>query len=833
MAPLVSVIIPAYKVAQYIAATLDSVLAQTFKEYEIIVVNDGSPDTEELEKVLAPYRDRITYLRQENQGQSAARNTGIRAARGKYIAPLDGDDMWDPEYLAAQLAVLEADPSLDMIYADARVFGEAPEAGRTLMELSPSTGEVTFERLVTRQCAVNFSVSVCRRETLLRAGLFDPAQRRVEDIDLWLRIARQGGRIVYQRRVLGSYRRHAGNLSANQVADLEAFLSVLAKAARDPSLTAAQRETIERQSEVERTTLELQKGKRAFLEGDDAAAISHLSRANAQRNSLKLALVVTLLKVAPAFLRVLYQWRDRSFYKLKIHAAPNRASRVMVLFACLSQLLLGNILALTRIPICDEGYYGVPAHVLSLTGALRNPVLESAGINDLRGVDRRLYWMAPMGMVLQAGAFHVFGFGLLVQRELSIVCGLGALLLWYLALKHLVADRVAALAIVILSADLVFNGLSSLGRTDIISIFFAMAALAGYMHWRERSLALALAVANTACALSGMVHPNGGIAAVVSLVVLTLYLDRARLRWSHLCVAAACYGVLGLGWGLYIARDPDLFKAQFLGNVADRFAGPMALSRLIKGEATRYVSAWGLENARGVKLVRYLFPASYLSAILFCVLSKDLRRRSRVLLLMFVAISLSLVFGEGSKQGWYLVHLTPLFAVFLAISANSLWESGNIPLRMVAAAQAAIVLLGVASLAYTVSNRNLQRRYRPIATFLNAHLEPRDLVMAGSEFYYGLQCRACLRDDENLGAFSGRRASYIVLSSDYGAHLVHLRDTSPAIYRGIAERLRMEYREVFRNSNYRILRKTTAGSEKNALKPYVGQTIAFCGLPPS
>ena len=317
MDPLVSVIIPTYQVAQYIAATLDSVLAQTFKDYEIIVVNDGSPDTEELEKVLAPYRDRITYLRQEHQGVSAARNTGIRAARGKYIAPLDGDDMWASENLAAQLAVLEADPSLDMVYADARILGDVPEAGRTLMELSPSAGEVTFERLVTRQCTVHICVSVCRRETLLRAGLFDPVFRGTEDIDMWLRIARQGGRIACQRRVLGCYRRRPGSLSSDRVSMLEGFLAVLAKAARDPHLTAAQREVLEQQRLVERANLELQQGKNAFLSGDTEAAVSHLTRANAQRKSLKLATVLMLLPVAPRLLRALYYWRDRHISKLK------------------------------------------------------------------------------------------------------------------------------------------------------------------------------------------------------------------------------------------------------------------------------------------------------------------------------------------------------------------------------------------------------------------------------------------------------------------------------------------------------------------------------------
>ena len=487
----------------------------------------------------------------------------------------------------------------------------------------------------------------------------------------------------------------------------------------------------------------------------------------------------------------------------------DRASLITVLAACLLQILMGTVLATTQLPLCDEGFYGVPAHVLSVTGALRNPVLESAGIKYLRGIDRAVYWMAPMGMVLQAGAFKVLGFGLLVQRELSVLCGVGAVLLWYLALRRLVPDRVAALAALILSADFVFLALSSLGRSDMISLFFAMAALAGYMHWRERSLALALAVANTACALSGMVHPNGGIAAVASLVVLTLYLDRTRLRWSHLAVVAACYGALGVGWGVYIAGAPDLFAAQFLGNVGNRLAGPMTLTRLITGELTRYLAAWGLLGAHGVKLVRYLLPVSYLSAILFCVFSKDLRRRSGVLLLMFGAVSLTLVFLEGSKQGWYLVHLTPLFSAFLALAANRLWENGAILARMVTAAQAVAVLLGIASFAYTASNQHLQRLYQPVVAFLNAHVAPQDLVIARSEFYFGLACRTCLRDDPNMGVFSGRRASYIVLDPDYDGSLLELRETNPPVYREVEQRLSMEYKEVFRNINYRVLQRTT------------------------
>ena len=316
-APLVSVVIPAYRAAQTISATLDSVLSQTFRDYEIIVVNDGSPDSREMEQTLAPYRGRITYFCQDNQGPAGARNTGIRAARGEYIALLDSDDLWEPEHLTAQMAVLQGDRSIDMVYADARFFGDPLSEGRTVMDLCPSAGEVTFESLVMRTCTVHICVSVVRRQTLLDAGLFDPAFRGTEDIDMWLRIVRRGGRIAYQRRVLGRYRRQAGSLSSNPIPMIEGFLAVLAKAASDVGLTPAERNAIERQCATQRAALALEQGRKAFLAGDTDAAISGLSRANEHYKSARLTAILMLLRVAPRLLQGVYQWRDRHIYKLK------------------------------------------------------------------------------------------------------------------------------------------------------------------------------------------------------------------------------------------------------------------------------------------------------------------------------------------------------------------------------------------------------------------------------------------------------------------------------------------------------------------------------------
>jgi|HubBroStandDraft_4_1064222.scaffolds.fasta_scaffold51766_2 hypothetical protein len=197
---------------------------------------------------------------------------------------------------------------------------------------------------------------------------------------------------------------------------------------------------------------------------------------------------------------------------------------------------------------------------------------------------------------------------------------------------------------------------------------------------------------------------------------------------------------------------------------------------------------------------------------MICALSKPSRRRAGVLLLMFAGVSLSLVFLEGSKQGWYLVHESPLFAAFVAISASRLWESGNIGARMAAVAQAAIVLLGVAILVHIAGNRNLQRQYQPAIAFLNDHAGPQDLVFARSEFYFGLKCRTILRDDERLGVLSGRRANYIVFDSDFEEQWASFQKSNPPVYHDAGQRLKLEYREVFRNVHYRILKRIMSSS---------------------
>lgn len=312
--PAVSIIVPAFRVSQYIGAALDSVRAQTFTDYEIIVVNDGSPDTAELERALEPYRAEIVYLKQENRGLSGARNTGIRAAQAPLIALLDADDVWEADYLAVQVSAMRRDPTIDVLYPDALYFGDAPEAGRTFMELNPSSGEVTFERLITQQCNVFIGV-VARREMLLRAGLFDESLRSSEDFDLWLRVVKAGGRIAYHRQALVRYRRHRASLSADPVWMCRHILQVLEKAEHTLALTPVECETLRQQQRRFEAELKFNEGKRAFFSGDTEQAIANLTKANAAFASRKLALALWLLRRAPRTLLRAYQLRDRFYFR--------------------------------------------------------------------------------------------------------------------------------------------------------------------------------------------------------------------------------------------------------------------------------------------------------------------------------------------------------------------------------------------------------------------------------------------------------------------------------------------------------------------------------------
>jgi glycosyltransferase involved in cell wall biosynthesis len=307
--PLISIIIPAYRVASFIKETLDSVFAQTLSDYEAIVINDGSPDTDELECALRPYRERILYLRQENRGAGAARNAGLRVARGRYVAFLDGDDTYAPTFLSDQLQLIESNGGYDLVYADATNFGESTPSPLTNMDFNQSRGEVDAEGLISGRCNVITSAVLARRELILAVGLFDESLRNSQDFDLWIRLAKQGARFNYQRKVLVGRRIYAGSLASDPVNSFTGELRVLEKTSLRDDLTAAERSALESTAKLRRAAIELINAKRCLLDGDFSSASKSFRFANEQLRSWKLRLVLVWLRLAPGLLQRCYKLR--------------------------------------------------------------------------------------------------------------------------------------------------------------------------------------------------------------------------------------------------------------------------------------------------------------------------------------------------------------------------------------------------------------------------------------------------------------------------------------------------------------------------------------------
>ena len=227
-APQVSVIIPTYNHRDYVLQTLDSVLAQTFADYEIIVVNDGSPD--DSAQVLAPLikQSQIKHIEQPNAGQAAARNRGLAEAQGEFIAFLDDDDLWPLDKLQWQVAALADDPDLLAIAGDARYFesaaeikASAPENGGVLRGQLPEQGvSLSVEGLFAGTPIISPGQVLIRAHTLRQVGAMNEGLRGTDDWDLWFRIARAGTIKIVPRLAL-YYRQHQFNASKNRWAMLE------------------------------------------------------------------------------------------------------------------------------------------------------------------------------------------------------------------------------------------------------------------------------------------------------------------------------------------------------------------------------------------------------------------------------------------------------------------------------------------------------------------------------------------------------------------------------------------------------------------------------------
>jgi glycosyltransferase involved in cell wall biosynthesis len=245
---LVTAAIPTYNRARFLVGALESVFAQTFRDFEVLVVDDGS--TDETPELLAGYRDRVQVVRQENRGRAAARNRAVREARGRYISFLDSDDRWLPDKLERQVPVLEADPTVAMVHGHVDVIDDQgrPLAGETTSHRSLFSAahrhEVTYAGYAF-DCRCLSSAMTARVEALERVGLYDPSLL-LDDYDVYLRLALEFKIRFLEGAPVALYRHHPGqmttyDLTMGQIQTAQKHLELLDERPDVPDHTLARR----------------------------------------------------------------------------------------------------------------------------------------------------------------------------------------------------------------------------------------------------------------------------------------------------------------------------------------------------------------------------------------------------------------------------------------------------------------------------------------------------------------------------------------------------------------------------------------------------------------
>src|SRR5262249_35303659 len=299
--PAVSIITPAYNAEPFLADTIRSVLAQTMRDFEMLIVDDGSTDgTAALARHFADRDTRVHLFRQTNGGISAARNAAIARAAAPVLALLDSDDVWMPTYLEEQLRVLDGRPTVGVVSANALNLGGAFD-GLPLRRVTPGVHVVTLRSLIEVENSVCI-MSVFRRTVVDRIGGFDTSLRSSEDYDFWLRAAVAGFEVLFNSVPLGYYRRRSHSVSADYDRMLASITAVLRKTKQLLPAGSPAGEAIDRQLDRFEGVRVASAAKLALYRGDFAQAAENLSTLAAGSRSVRLRLAAFAARHVPELL---------------------------------------------------------------------------------------------------------------------------------------------------------------------------------------------------------------------------------------------------------------------------------------------------------------------------------------------------------------------------------------------------------------------------------------------------------------------------------------------------------------------------------------------------
>jgi 4-amino-4-deoxy-L-arabinose transferase-like glycosyltransferase len=446
--------------------------------------------------------------------------------------------------------------------------------------------------------------------------------------------------------------------------------------------------------------------------------------------------------------------------------------RGLVLLLLLFALAAGFAGA-ARAPWWDEAAFADSAYNLAFHGKFGSttwlPLLPMHP--DFPHMNQYTFWMPPLYSVTLAGWFAAFGFSILSMHLYSLIWGVVLVTAVYVLVVSMLGQEQPTLFAAVLTAvnsSVLYS--SSTGRPDVMSAALGTAALAAYTALRNRDFSLSIIISWLFGALALLSHPLGLIHISVLLIAIVL-LDRKRIRPVHLLYAAAPVCFVMLGWGLYIAKSPEVFKAQFLLHVGGRvnngiFAPVKGLYPEVKIRYVDYFSGY----PPGWMRVRLLIPITYLITYIILLFSGFWRRNEAARLMVVISpvafLSLSVI--DGARFSHYLVHVFPIYS---AMAVVTLWnvfqiEAPSITRRLglvIAGLFCVAIVLQAGMAVYKTRDFERKREYDSMAKLIESTASKDVVILGSAELMFGLGRDYKLIDDPRLGFYSGVQPGFIIL----------------------------------------------------------------------
>jgi 4-amino-4-deoxy-L-arabinose transferase-like glycosyltransferase len=487
-----------------------------------------------------------------------------------------------------------------------------------------------------------------------------------------------------------------------------------------------------------------------------------------------------------------------------------RVHPLWVASAVLLFLGLTLLSAYRRVPWNDEGWFASASATLLNHGYMGTKVIEPTGTHLPKpplGLDRYTYWVLPLYLLVQTCWYAVAGVGLFTARLPSVFWGLIGLWTFYSFTRLFLRDEaIARLTVCLLAIDTLYINDAAMARMDMMAAALSFLAIYLYMLLRETSYRWAILASYTMAAAACMTH-HQAILGVFALLAITLFLDRRRLSWRLIAVAALPILVMSAGWLWYASQRPDYFFAQIASNGSGRLGGYRQPWEAIKAEIWRRYDFYGYApGSNPFRKILIVIPLTFYASLILAAIRHSFRKRPELNLVVAILV-VQIVFQvllEGNKLHLYLVHVIPWFMLLIAAEWITFWRE-NPKLRGVLIVFLAVFgfIQGLSS-AMVIRNHDYPRTIRPVEQAIAAAAGNRSeaLVNGSPElgFYIGFDS---LIDDLRLGYYSHRTPSVVVVDARYREFFATFRKEEPAVSRYIQDLLGRS-RPLYNDGDYEV-----------------------------